>query len=168
MKKNIFRKTIQNINGFEPLKFTKIYLINVDKGQLVHYKRRKLLGIQALNGYVLVTIFNRSKYLHRLVWEHVVGPIPNNCEIDHKDGNKRNNSIDNLQCLTIKEHRSVTGERTKAKNREKRKLINKLQEELNIEGLDEIEDFNLKGLAIHYQEEGETNIANCLKSHVKD
>lgn len=44
------------------------------------------------------------KLFHRVVWEHFKGPIPKNHVIHHKDGNKLNNSIDNLECLTQAEH----------------------------------------------------------------
>lgn len=41
---------------------------------------------------------------HRWVWEKKYGKIPKGYEIHHIDGNKRNNSIDNLELLTPKEH----------------------------------------------------------------
>jgi hypothetical protein len=45
-------------------------------------------------------------YEHRLVWEMFNGPIPEGHVIHHKDGNKRNNSIENLECLPKGEHHS--------------------------------------------------------------
>jgi len=46
---------------------------------------------------------------YRKIWEEVYGPIPKDLdgrpyEIHHMDGNHKNNSIENLKCLTIKEH----------------------------------------------------------------
>lgn len=46
------------------------------------------------------------KRVHRLVWETINGEIKNNLTIDHKDGNKANNSICNLQLLTREENTS--------------------------------------------------------------
>ena len=38
--------------------------------------------------------------IHRLVWETFNGPIPNNMEIDHKNNNRADNSLNNLQIVT--------------------------------------------------------------------
>jgi hypothetical protein len=45
-----------------------------------------------------------KKLLHRLIWEHYNGTIPKGYIIHHKNGNKLNNSIDNLQCMSQSEH----------------------------------------------------------------
>lgn len=39
-----------------------------------------------------------------VVWESVNGPLPKGKLIHHKDRNPLNDSIDNLQCMTRKEH----------------------------------------------------------------
>lgn len=41
---------------------------------------------------------------HRYVWIQHYGEIPNDCVIHHKDGDKRNNDISNLECVTRKSH----------------------------------------------------------------
>lgn len=46
----------------------------------------------------------RSESLHRAVWKHHFGPIPDGCHIHHKDKDWNNNDISNLECLTPKEH----------------------------------------------------------------
>lgn len=46
-----------------------------------------------------------GKTIHRMVWEYYNGKIPEGYVIHHKDENKLNNSIDNLQLLTRKEHK---------------------------------------------------------------
>ena len=40
--------------------------------------------------------------LHRYVWEHEAGPIPPGFEVHHIDGDKANNSLDNLCLLTAR------------------------------------------------------------------
>ena len=56
------------------------------------------------SGYYRVST-NYSITMHRYVWEYYNGKIPDNCEIHHIDGNRGNNSIDNLQLMTVKEHK---------------------------------------------------------------
>lgn len=51
---------------------------------------------------------NRTKKLHRLIWEDFYGcEIPKGYVIHHKDGNKLNNCILNLQLLSDSEHKSL-------------------------------------------------------------
>lgn len=59
--------------------------------------------------YVL-TSRNKKKtvLMHRLVYEHFVGNIPTKYEIHHLDGNKQNNMVDNLECVSRKEHCLLT------------------------------------------------------------
>ena len=45
-----------------------------------------------------------AKTMHRWVWEEAHGPIPLGYVIHHKDGNKKNNALDNLEMLTREEH----------------------------------------------------------------
>lgn len=46
----------------------------------------------------------KTCFIHRLVWEAFNGPIPAGYQIDHKDNNPENNSLDNLQCITPSEN----------------------------------------------------------------
>ena len=45
-----------------------------------------------------------NNYLHRKLWEFYFGEIPKGYHIHHKDGGMRNNSLDNLECLTPRDH----------------------------------------------------------------
>ena len=47
---------------------------------------------------------NRNKRLHDLIWEDYNGKIPEKMVIHHKDGNKTNNQIDNLELLSNNAH----------------------------------------------------------------
>ncbi len=42
--------------------------------------------------------------IHRMIWEHLYGTIPEGHQIHHKDGNKLNNSVKNLECLSKSDH----------------------------------------------------------------
>lgn len=47
---------------------------------------------------------NRPSRLHRDVWEHTHGPIPEEHHIHHIDGDTSNNDISNLECVSPAEH----------------------------------------------------------------
>ena len=48
-------------------------------------------------------------FLHRYVWEINNGAIPYGFEVHHKDGNKSNNAISNLELLKRGEHQKLHG-----------------------------------------------------------
>lgn len=53
---------------------------------------------------------NRSKMLHRLIYEDYYGVrLPPNIIVHHIDGDKTNNSIENLKAIGWKEHSSIHG-----------------------------------------------------------
>lgn len=58
------------------------------------YHRVKL---SAKNGQIKV-------FVHRLVYETFVGRIPNGLQINHKDGIKANNEVNNLEVVTSKQN----------------------------------------------------------------
>ena len=72
------------------------------------WNKTKLLRLQVQkNGYVMFSISqngNKSLYVHRFVFETFNGEIPKGKEIDHRDANRKNNQISNLQLLTHKEN----------------------------------------------------------------
>jgi len=58
----------------------------------------------------------RNTYrLHRFIWEAFNGEIPTDMTIDHIDGNKVNNRLDNLQLLTFGENASKSNQRLSKK-----------------------------------------------------
>ncbi|ANU28444.1 HNH endonuclease signature motif containing protein [Planococcus versutus] len=58
-------------------------------------------------GYYLNS--TKRKRLHRSIWEHHNGEIPEGYHIHHIDGNKNNNDISNLECMPAKEHAYLHG-----------------------------------------------------------
>lgn len=58
---------------------------------------------------ILVNINGRNilKSVHRVIWVYHHGPITDNRIIHHKDGNRHNNNINNLSCITRKEHQNI-------------------------------------------------------------
>ncbi len=59
-------------------------------------------------GYWRIRIDNKLHRAHRLAWLHYYGEWPK-ALIDHKDGNKRNNAIDNLRDVS----KSINGQNTR-------------------------------------------------------
>jgi len=53
------------------------------------------------DGYL---VFGKKRYFHREIWKSFHGEIPKGYHIHHKDGNKLNNSIENLECLSHADH----------------------------------------------------------------
>ena len=84
-------------------------------GVLVSYKFNKLKQIQPFSrgklserDYQKVHLYlNGSRYvryIHRLVWETYNGTIPEGYQINHKDLDKTNNHIDNLELVTLQQN----------------------------------------------------------------
>jgi hypothetical protein len=74
-----------------------------DSGEFV--RRIKVQGCRKLgtpvgadngSGYLKIRADGKDYYAHRLAWLYVYGYMPN-CEIDHIDGKRSNNRIDNLR-----------------------------------------------------------------------
>ena len=67
-------------------------------------------NINKSTGYYRITSSkegNLFKSLHRLIYEEYYGAIPKGYVIHHKDGNKTNNNITNLELLTHTQHASL-------------------------------------------------------------
>lgn len=58
------------------------------------------------------------KRMHVYVWEHYNGEIPTGYEVHHKDRDKSNNDISNLELLTASEHRKRHAEELTDEQRE--------------------------------------------------
>ena len=99
----------QNIKFFwHP--FSKDYLAS-RCGKILSLKRKekKILKLnKKRDGYLDFYFYENNKrihyYVHRFVFECFKGEIPKGMEIDHVDGDKKNNSISNLQLLSHKEN----------------------------------------------------------------
>jgi len=59
-------------------------------------------------GYLRVKLYREPKRVwrrvHRMVAESFLGVAPSNYTVDHRDFNKRNNAVDNLQWVTREEN----------------------------------------------------------------
>jgi hypothetical protein len=58
------------------------------------------------NGYIALKLNNLQYRMHRIIWAYHYSAIPNNLQIDHIDGNKANNKIENLRLATHSQNKS--------------------------------------------------------------
>lgn len=93
----------------KPIKdFEKLYLI-YDDGKVWSIKRNKFISQEVMNtGYIRVSLYKNKKiyhkFVHRLVAEAFIpnpGSLP---QVNHKDENKQNNCLDNLEWMSALEN----------------------------------------------------------------
>lgn len=89
-------KDIEGYNG-------KYQISNLGNIKSLYLKRNRKLG-KDKDGYLKIELYNKGKYksikVHRLVALHFIPNPLNLPEINHKDGNIKNNRIDNLEWCT--------------------------------------------------------------------
>ena len=83
------------------------YQADSETGEIISLKDKNEKSLKQFinnNGYYKVQLCWNSKYknyyVHRLIWEAFNGPIPKGMQINHKDENKRNNCLSNLEMVT--------------------------------------------------------------------
>jgi hypothetical protein len=67
------------------------------------YSLKEVAKGSRTNGYRVLTIFGKRYRAHRVIWLLVYGEFPLE-EIDHINGNKIDNSLKNLRCVTSHEN----------------------------------------------------------------
>jgi hypothetical protein len=76
-----------------------------------HWDTRGRTGSVCKNGYRSFSVGSRKdavrKYEHRIVWEKNFGIIPDGYQVHHKDGNRLNNNIENLELIKSGEHQRL-------------------------------------------------------------
>ena len=61
----------------------------------------KEAGTNAHHGYRAVMVDGKKHYVHRIVWEMNNGEISSSLCIDHIDGDRSNNRLENLRLLSL-------------------------------------------------------------------
>lgn len=79
-------------------------IFNAGSGCSYRVKGVILRPCRARNGYWVVNITRRTSYVHRLVCEAFFGPIPQGMTVNHKDGDKQNNALNNLEIVTYSQN----------------------------------------------------------------
>lgn len=94
----------------------KIYSYDPESGFFTRISDKKICTLTNAGGYVVLTIKNKKYYAHRLAFLFMNGETPK--EVDHKDGNRSNNSWKNLRSVERKqncENRAPSGGLSKFK-----------------------------------------------------
>lgn len=92
-----------DIKGYEGL-----YKVS-DTGEIYSVISDRLLKVDLLGKYPQIKLYSKlgvkkSHLIHRLAYSSFVGDIPDRYCINHIDGNKFNNSLLNLECVTYSEN----------------------------------------------------------------
>lgn len=98
---------MKDIQGYEGLyaadKYGHIYSLINDKG-----RRKGMLIPYEKNGYLAVNLYKDGKckhhYIHRLVAQTFIDNPDNLREVNHKDCNKHNNNVSNLEWCSRREN----------------------------------------------------------------
>lgn len=92
-----------------------------NKGRIRSYIRNPTYGSLTSGNYRSVGIGNKSYLVHRLVAEHFLDtPSYERILVDHIDGNRQNNHVENLRWCTHKENMNYAKELKKKKNKYKK------------------------------------------------
>lgn len=81
----------------------------------------KKQSFNGVNYYLCGLYFQKDgKRLHRAVWEYHNGEVPKGYHVHHKDGDRSNNNISNLELMKAHDHESLhnSTEDKKARSRE--------------------------------------------------
>lgn len=95
-------ETWRPVPGFEDVYSVSDYgRVRREKASRGTWPGRILSGVIHSRGYLTVSLSPSQRlYIHRLVAEAFLGPCPKNQEVNHKNGNKADNQIRNLEYVT--------------------------------------------------------------------
>lgn len=118
--KTNYSMSIKNLENekWQQLLNSEIYVSNY--GRVKNISTNKIIkGSIRTDGYhqvKLLSLENKAILTHRLVWEVFNGKIPENMLINHKNGIKNDNRLENLELVTHQENMKKAAEETNAWN----------------------------------------------------
>lgn len=126
-----------------------------------------LKGRESKSGYLQVSIKKdsdnkfKNQYIHRLVAIHFILNPENKREVNHKDGNKFNNKVDNLEWVTSSENQ-IHRQKVLGKTKTSQRRIGKFSKEGKL-----IEEFDSIISAAKSFNKSRVNIDNALQKKQK-
>lgn len=121
-----------------------------NKGRIRKDCTGQIMAVRENNGYLRFTV---TKHIHRLVAEAFIEkPDDSKCWVDHIDGNRSNNSVENLRWVTPSENCMAYGYQSRIENRKKKiKATNLNGETIIFNSRQEASEyFNCSDSEIHY------------------
>lgn len=85
-------REINKIFGYDPTTGKVWWLVS--RGTV---KAGSTCGTLHSKGYLTVSLAGKQEMLHRIIWELCNGPIPKGYQVDHINGNRRDNRLSNLR-----------------------------------------------------------------------
>lgn len=91
------------------INYSNLFTVDADTGIIMNHpsrthhlvKHNVPMGVVGTDGYLQISILHEGKVYtpknHRIIWEMCVGPIPEGVQIDHINGIKDDNRLDNLR-----------------------------------------------------------------------
>jgi len=83
---------------------------NTGREREFKHDRQEFNGVgfyrQPGNGYYSKR-YPRTEFMHRFVWAHHNGEIPDGHHIHHRNGDKADNRIENLECISASDHSTL-------------------------------------------------------------
>ena len=103
---SVYRRNINNrkyiwVNDVQYVQWLDSPYYANEKGAIFSVRTMSFLR-QHVNekGYMKASLYKRSTSVHRVVWEAYHGQIPSKLEIDHDDGHRWRNDLENLNIMT--------------------------------------------------------------------
>lgn len=138
------------------------------KKPMIYYSKERILKTFISKGYRAIIIKKKHYTLHRLIAEAFIPKIEGENIINHIDGNKLNNSIDNLEWCTYSEnnkHAYDTGLNLKGEKHGRSKFTSKTIKEIRQIYIKGNHIYGARGLARRFNM-SKTNILDIVNNKI--